>query len=179
VELVAYARASAYRLLSLRGLILLARLQVLQGRLTQAGATYEEVAQVLLRSEEVQVLIDTCYYFGLGDLLREWNELEAAHQQLARGMDLLEDMLAIDAEQLWLGYAALARLQRRQGSAEQASSPWTPFCSWPTSAISPPCSWRRRLPCGPARAIPGRSTRRPPLGRQLWAVSRRWPLLPA
>src|SRR5260221_2825185 len=48
VELVAYARASAYRLLSLRGLILLARLQVLQGRLTQAGATYEEVAQVLL-----------------------------------------------------------------------------------------------------------------------------------
>ena len=121
VELVAYARASAYRLLSLRGLILLARLQVLQGRLTQAGATYEEVAQVLLRSEEVQVLIDSpAYYFGLGDLLREWNELEAAHQQLARGMDLLEDMLAIDAEQLWLGYAALARLQHAQGSAEQA-----------------------------------------------------------
>jgi len=172
VELVAYARASAYRLLSLRGLILLARLQVLQGRLTQAGATYEEVAQVLLGHnpetisemggvppenlpffytrkhgdttdtnatnatndtsatnlmgntlgpEELQVLIDSpAYYFGLGDLLREWNELEAAHQHLARGMELLEDMLSIDAEQLWLGYAALARLQHAQGSAEQA-----------------------------------------------------------
>jgi len=121
VELVAYARAWEYRLLSLRGLNLLARLQVLQGRLTQAGATYEEVAQVLLGPEEVQVLIDSpAYYFGLGDLLREWNELAAAHQQLARGMDLLEDMLAIDAEQLWLGYAALARLQRAQGRSEQA-----------------------------------------------------------
>jgi len=121
VELVAYARAAAYRLLSLRGLNLLARLQVLQGRLTQAGTTYEEVARVLLRPEEVQVLIDSpAYYFGLGDLLREWNELEAAHQHLARGMELLDGRLAIDAEQLWLGYAALARLQHAQGSAEQA-----------------------------------------------------------
>ncbi len=43
------------------------------------------------------------YSFGLGDLLREWNELEAAQQHLARGMDLLEGLLSIVAEQLWLG----------------------------------------------------------------------------
>ena len=62
----------------------------------------------------------TSCYFGLGDLLREWNVLEAAHQHLARGMELLDGRLAIDAEQLWLGHAALARLQHAQGSAEQA-----------------------------------------------------------
>src|SRR5258708_3927515 len=166
VELVAYARASAYRLLSLRGLNLLAPLQVLQGRLTQPAATFQEIAHLLLGHnqetisemggvppeslpffftrqhayttytndtsatnlmgntlgpEEVQVLIASpAYYFGLGDLLREWNELESAHQHLARGMELLDGQLAIDAEQLWLGYAALARLPRAHGCSEQA-----------------------------------------------------------
>src|SRR5258708_2425225 len=35
-------------------------------------------------------------------------------------MELLDGQLAIDAEQLWLGYAALARLQRAQSCSEQA-----------------------------------------------------------
>ena len=69
----------------------------------------------------MQVLIASpAYYFGLGDLLREWNELEAAQQYLARGMYLLEDMLSIDADKLWLGYAACARLQHAQGRSAQA-----------------------------------------------------------
>ncbi len=121
VELLAYARASEYRLLTLRGLNLLARLQVLQGRLKQAAATYEEIAQVILEPEELEVLIDgPAYYFGLGDLLREWNELQAAQQHLAHGMELIEGMQSIDAEQLWLGYAAVARLQQAQGRYDQA-----------------------------------------------------------
>ena len=112
MELLAYARASEYRLLTLRGLTLLARIQVLQGRLKQAAATYGEVVQLVKRPEELQVLIASpAYYFGLGDLLREWNELEAAEQHLVRGMDLIKGMLAIDVDKLWLGYAALARLR--------------------------------------------------------------------
>ncbi len=77
---IAFARASLdYELLIPRGLILLARLQVLQGGLKQAAATYEEVVQLVKRPEEVQILADSsAYYFGLGDLLREWNEQEAA-----------------------------------------------------------------------------------------------------
>jgi uncharacterized membrane-anchored protein len=67
MELVAYARASEYRLLTLRGLTLLARLQ---GRLKQAAATYGEVVQLVKRPEKLQVLIASpAYYFGLGDLL--------------------------------------------------------------------------------------------------------------
>src|SRR3989442_3336594 len=121
MELVAYARASEYQLLTLRGLTLLARLQALQGRLKQAAATYGEVVQLVKRPEELQVLIaSTTYYFGLGDLLREWNELEAAEQHLVRGMDLIKGMQAIDVDKLWLGYAALARLQQAQGKDDQA-----------------------------------------------------------
>src|SRR5213078_3868206 len=72
-ESIAFTRAcSNYRLLTFRFLTLLARLQVLQGRLRQAATTYEEAAQVVPRPEELQVVANSpVYYFGLGDLLRE------------------------------------------------------------------------------------------------------------
>jgi len=119
---LAFARASAdYQLLIPRGLPLLARLQALQGRHTQAAVTYAEVVQLVKRPEEVQMLADSpAYSFGLGDLLREWNELEAAEHHLARGMDLIRGMVSIDADKVWLGYAALARLRQAQGKDDQA-----------------------------------------------------------
>ena len=76
------------------------------------AATDGEVVQLVKRPEELQVLIASpAYYFGLGDLLREWNELGAAEQHLVRGMDLIKGMLAIDVDKLWPGYAAPARLR--------------------------------------------------------------------
>ncbi len=121
-ETIAFARASAdYRLLMPRGLNLLARYQVMRGLPRQAAATYEEILQLVKRQEEVQILADiSAYYCGLGDLLREWNELEAAEQHLARGMDLFRGMFSIDADTVWLGYAATARLQQAQGRDNQA-----------------------------------------------------------
>jgi ATP/maltotriose-dependent transcriptional regulator MalT len=66
---------------------LLARLHVLQGRLRQAAATYAQVVQVVSRPEVLQTLyVSLYYYFGLGDLLREWNELDAAERHLAQGI---------------------------------------------------------------------------------------------
>src|SRR5437588_9356132 len=121
-ETVAFTRASAnYRLLTFRILTLLARLQVLQGRLHQAAATYEEAAQVVPRPEELQVVANSpVYYFGMGDLLREWNDLESAEQHLAQGMNLMEGTLLVDADEVWWGYAALARLQYARGREDQA-----------------------------------------------------------
>ena len=121
-ETVAFTRASAnYRLLTFRILTLLARLQVLQGRLHQAAFTYEEAGQEVPRPEELQVVANSpIYYFGLGDLLREWNDLETAEQYLAQGMNLMRDTLSVDADEVWLGYAALARLQHARGRDDQA-----------------------------------------------------------
>jgi len=127
-----FAHASAdYQLLIPRGLTLLARLQALQGRYKQAAVTYAEVVQLVKRPEQVQILADSpAYSFGLGELLREWNELEAAEHHLARGMDLIRGMGSIDADKVWLGYAALARLRQAQGKDDQALATLDAFMQW-------------------------------------------------
>jgi ATP/maltotriose-dependent transcriptional regulator MalT len=128
-EIVAFIRASSnYQLLTFRILTLLARFQVLQGRLHQAATTYEEAVQaetsggrLVPRPEELQVLANSpVYYFGLGDLLREWNDLETAEQYLAEGMNLMRGTLSVDADEIWWGYAALAHLQHARGRDDQA-----------------------------------------------------------
>jgi LuxR family transcriptional regulator, maltose regulon positive regulatory protein len=110
---VQLARNSNQLFLSLRSIINLARLQVLQGRLRQATTTYEEAMQVTSGPEVLRVLTSgPAYYFGLADVLREWNDLDEASRYLAQGMEVLESgTLLIDADVVMLGYVTLARLQ--------------------------------------------------------------------
>jgi LuxR family maltose regulon positive regulatory protein len=56
------------------------------------------------------------YYFGLGDLLREWNELDAAERHLAQGMALIKETLTVEPFIAVLGYTALVRLQQARGN---------------------------------------------------------------
>src|SRR5258708_12209758 len=59
---------------------LLARLYVLQGRLRQAAATYEQVQQALPGPERHQTLFGSFFYhFALGDLLRPPVRSPASH----------------------------------------------------------------------------------------------------
>ncbi len=105
----------------LRSMTLLARLPALQGRLKQAVATYQEAAQVAPEQPGVQVVLNSStYYFGLGDLLREWNELEAAERHLKQGLDMLNGAMIVEAEGATLGYMALARLKQAQGDCDGA-----------------------------------------------------------
>lgn len=99
----------------------LARLQVVQGRLHAAAVTYREMTQIadgtdqpLLRKGD-HLLEGPAYYAGMGDLLREWNDFDAAEQHLAQGMEHLGGRLVVDAEDVALGYLALARLQHARG----------------------------------------------------------------
>jgi len=55
------------------------------------------------------------YYFGMGDLLREWNALDAAERHLEQGMDLVSGMPTVDADVVAQGFIALARLQHARG----------------------------------------------------------------
>jgi len=94
---------------------------VLQGRLRQAAATYTQVMQVVPRAEVLQTIYTSFYYyFGLGDLLRERNELDAAEQHLSQGMALVNRMLVLEAYAATLGYTALARLQQARGNTRDA-----------------------------------------------------------
>ncbi len=59
------------------------------------------------------------YYFILGDLLREWNQLDSAEQQLVQGMGLVKETATADAEMITRGYMTLARLQQARGQSTQ------------------------------------------------------------
>jgi LuxR family transcriptional regulator, maltose regulon positive regulatory protein len=100
---------------------LLAHLHALQGRLRKAAETYGQVVQAVPRPEVLQNLSSSrYYYFGLGDLLREWNDLEAAERSLAQGMALVNETLAVEPFVVTLGYIALSRLQQARGRTREA-----------------------------------------------------------
>jgi len=106
---------------SVSSITVLARLHVLQGRLRQAAATYAQVVQVVSRPEVLQTLYTSLYYyFGLGDLLREWNDLDAAERHLAQGMALLNETLTVKPYGAMLGYTTLARLRQARGNSREA-----------------------------------------------------------
>ena len=117
---VALIRAWGELIATVISITQLARLYVLQGRLRLAAATYEQVAQVFSRLEVLQTGFSSPYYFGLGDLLRECNELEAAERYLAQGMALVNETLALEPWVAMLGYTALARLQQARGKTREA-----------------------------------------------------------
>ncbi len=118
---VALIRPSDNPFAAVSSICMLARLHVLQGRLRQAAATYEQVVQAVPHSEVLQTFFTSLYYyFGLGDLLREWNDLEAAERHLAQGIALVKETLTVEPFVAVLGYTALARLQQARGNTRAA-----------------------------------------------------------
>jgi LuxR family maltose regulon positive regulatory protein len=120
-DVVELTRTSGDFAAFLGSISLLGRLQVRQGRLRAAAATYEQAMQVIPGREGLQTVINsaTCY-FSQGDLLREWNDLDAAEQYLAQGMDLSRGTLTVYAITVTLGYMSLARLQQARGNFQEA-----------------------------------------------------------
>jgi LuxR family transcriptional regulator, maltose regulon positive regulatory protein len=120
-EVAASAQASGNLVSILRGRTLLARLQMLQGKLHLAMATFEEAVQEVPGHGELRVVVSgPSYSFGLGELLREWNALDAAERQLEQGMDLIRGLQVVEAEVATRGYIALARLHQARGESIRA-----------------------------------------------------------
>jgi LuxR family maltose regulon positive regulatory protein len=120
-EAMAFIRTSGNLFATVSGMTLLARLRVLQGRLRQASAAYAQVVQVVPRPEVLQTAFSSLfYYFGLGDLLRERNELESAEQHLLEGMALIKATLTVEPFVAMLGYSSLVRLQMSRGNTREA-----------------------------------------------------------
>ena len=100
---------------------LLARLHVRQGRLRQAAAAYALVVQAVPRPEILQTLFTSLpYYFGLGDLLRERSELDAAERYLVQGMVMVKEAVTVEPLAAIVGYTALARLEQVRGNTREA-----------------------------------------------------------
>ncbi|HEX2911084.1 MAG TPA: LuxR C-terminal-related transcriptional regulator [Chloroflexia bacterium] len=110
-------RASGNLLGTLTSIINVARLQELQGRLRAAAETYQQLVQISNGLEELRGLHGggLPYYVGMGDLHREWNDLNTAGDYLAQALELQAGMGTVDAEYVTRGYLALARLQHASG----------------------------------------------------------------
>ncbi|TMC20016.1 MAG: hypothetical protein E6J36_13640, partial [Chloroflexi bacterium] len=118
---VASVRAMGNLPTTMRSISNLARLQLLQGRLRQAAVTIEQAAQLASEHGGLQALINGAdYYFVLGDVWREWNQLDRSEQHLVQGMGLVKETATADAEMITRGYLALARLQQARGESNQA-----------------------------------------------------------
>ena len=115
-EVIAPVRRTGNPLTILRSIINLAQVQVLQGRLRQAVTTFGEAARSSSGPGGSERLVgNPAYYFGMGDLLREWNDLDAAERHLVQGMDLVSGMPTVDADVVAHGFISLARLQQARG----------------------------------------------------------------
>lgn len=105
---------------ALRGTILLARLSALQGRLYRAGERYQEASKTLAGQDGASLFIGTpAYFFGLGDLLREWNSLDESESLLTQGVSQAQRQI-FDADVMMQGYQSLARLRQARGDSEEA-----------------------------------------------------------
>ena len=115
------AEAADYTQVHHRGLVLLARLQLMRGRLKQAHAVFEAAARAAPVDKVLQALNSSVpYYFALGDLLREWNHLDEAKWSLLQGMELIKGARSVFADDVLLGHLALARLFQASGKYREA-----------------------------------------------------------
>jgi LuxR family maltose regulon positive regulatory protein len=114
--------ASGALIALLRSINFLARLRTLQGRLRASAATYEEATEVVSGQEGMRDVggNSAAYYVGLGDIHREWNDLDAAERYLRRAVDLVSGDLTVDADTVTHSYLSLARVQQARGRGADA-----------------------------------------------------------
>jgi LuxR family maltose regulon positive regulatory protein len=114
-DLVKIGRESSNIMLSVMALCYLARLRMRRGRLDQAWSVYEQAVALATTGSSGQgrlLPIAGEALMGLGDLSREWNDLEAAERYTKEGIALSNQwsqMAAID------GYLSLARICQARG----------------------------------------------------------------
>jgi LuxR family maltose regulon positive regulatory protein len=87
------------------------------GRLHEAATYYHQSLRLAVDRQGRQLPFAAAAHAGLGELLREWNDLAAAESHLAEGLALghpVAELSTLDA------YVALAQVQQAQGKAAEA-----------------------------------------------------------
>jgi LuxR family maltose regulon positive regulatory protein len=95
----------------------LGELRTIQGRLHEAKTTYEQAIEQTVDAAGTPMPVAGLAMIGLGNLLREWNDLESAETQLNEGIELVRNLGVIGALD---GYITLARVKQAQGNPREA-----------------------------------------------------------
>lgn len=124
-ELVSSAVVSAQRagnmLTLFNTMLAMAEFYWMQGRLRQATAAYHKASGVAPHLFALQALTNgASYYCGLGRILYEQNELDAAEQHLLQGQEMIRRGRQTHGDVVTTGYLTLARLQQARGNGEAA-----------------------------------------------------------
>jgi LuxR family maltose regulon positive regulatory protein len=94
---------------------------MMQGRLRLAAATCAKATQLTPEQQVFDGIAgNAVYYFILGEIRYEQNDLVEAERLITQAMRLTRETLLIDARSLVLGYTTLARLQQALGKHGQA-----------------------------------------------------------
>lgn len=110
-------RSSGSPFMTLTSLLLLADCTTKQGRLNLAKMLYQQAIELTIGVNQQPLPIAGSALIGLGDLLREQNELDAAEQALLNGVELSQDL---DELVSFEGYIALTRLYQAKNDLPAA-----------------------------------------------------------
>jgi LuxR family maltose regulon positive regulatory protein len=94
-----------------------AELQMRQGQLREAEATYRQALALATDARGQRLLIAGQVLIGLGELSREWNDLDVAERYLAEGIRLTEKWTEVGPLE---AYLALARVRQARGDVDGA-----------------------------------------------------------
>ena len=95
----------------------LARLRLRQGHLYEAKTIYERAMALATDAQGHLLPIAGHAMMGLGELFREWNDLEVAARYLVQGIELTEQWREFAT---FRGYISLARVRQAQGDVDGA-----------------------------------------------------------
>jgi LuxR family transcriptional regulator, maltose regulon positive regulatory protein len=95
----------------------LAGLQYLQGHLRDAWANYQKILELSTNTGGQRLPVAGKALTGLGELAREWNDLETAANYLSEAVELLSQFVEIG---LVICYLSLARVRQAQGDWDKA-----------------------------------------------------------
>ena len=95
----------------------LGELRMIQGRLREAKKTYEQAIEQTVDAGGTRMPVAGLAMIGMGNLLREWNELKSGETLLTEGIELVRNLGVIGTLD---GYIALARTKQAQGRSREA-----------------------------------------------------------
>jgi len=105
--------ATGQLLMAVPALCDLAAIRKVEGRLYQAEAFYDRARQWMVERRGLDTRVRCPYEFGLADLLREWNQLDAAYEHVVTGIEYARRFGVYSL--LVSGYLTLMRILQAQG----------------------------------------------------------------
>lgn len=94
----------------------LGELRIKQGRLHQANALYQQALNLATNAQGDKLPVAGKALIGLGDIAREWNDLEAAQRYLSEGIELAKQWSIVGILE---GYLNLVQLHDALGATQK------------------------------------------------------------